>query len=128
MVLAVTGSRAVTEAPELPEELERLKGRVTELLHGGAAGPDTLAARWAVAVGLPVTELRPDYAKHGKAAPHVRNAELVKRADMVLACWDGQSKGTASTLRKARAMKKPTRIVLVEKPKPPEPPKQTAMW
>ena len=51
MVLAVTGSRAVTEAPELPEELERLKGRVTELLHGGAAGPDTLAGRWAVAAG-----------------------------------------------------------------------------
>ena len=101
--ITITGSRTITKAPER---------------QGWRRG-----GRW-----LPVTELRPDYAKHGKAAPHVRNAELVRRADMVLACWDGQSKGTASTLRKARAMKKPTRIVLAEKPKPPEPPKQTAMW
>ncbi len=125
MVVAVTGSRAVTEAPELLEELERLKGQITELLHGGAAGPDTLAARWAVAAGLPVTELRPDYAKHGKAAPHIRNAELVRRADMVLACRDGQSTGTASTIQKAQNLMKPTKIVLVEKPEPPE---QMAIW
>ena len=128
MKIAITGSRTITDAPELLAELEKLKGEITELLHGGAAGPDTLAAQWATAAGLIVTELRPDYIRHGKAAPHIRNAELVRRAAMMLACWDGESNGTASTIAKARKMGKPTKIVLVEKPKPPEQTEQIAMW
>ena len=46
---------------------------------------------------MPLTELRPDYAAHGPtAAPHVRNAEIVRRAGLVLVVWDGRSKGTLS--------------------------------
>ena len=34
----------------------------------------------------------------------MRNAEIVKRATLVLVVWDGKSKGTLSTLRTARRL------------------------
>ena len=75
------------------------------MVSGGAAGVDTLAADWARAHGVALTELRPDYAAHGPtAAPHVRNAEIVRRAGMVLVVWDGRSKGTLSALRATRRL------------------------
>ena len=87
----------------------------TEKLHsdsGGAAGADALAASWAQAHGVPLTELRPDYAAHGPtAATHVRNAEIVKRAHLVLVVWDGKSKGTLSTLKAARRLGRPVELL-----------------
>ncbi len=40
------------------------------------------------------TEFLPDYEKCGKAAPIRRNDEIVDYADIVVAIWDGKSKGT----------------------------------
>ena len=57
-------------------------------------------------------ELRPDYAAHGPtAATHVRNAEIVRRATLVLVVWDGKSKGTLSTLRAARRLGRPCELL-----------------
>lgn len=66
---------------------------------------DALAAAWARANSVLLTELRPDYAAYGlTAAPHVHNAEIVRRAELVLAVWDGRSKGTLSALKAARRL------------------------
>ncbi|GAA4361757.1 hypothetical protein GCM10023185_29000 [Hymenobacter saemangeumensis] len=82
------------------------------VVSGGAVGVDALAAEWARAHGVPLLELRPDYAAHGRqAAPHVRNAEIVKRAQLVLVVWDGQSKGTLSALRAARRLGRPCELL-----------------
>lgn len=111
MKLMVTGSRNWNDYSTLMEELDQWKRLATELLHGGAGGADQMADRWAKENGVAVRMLEPDYAKHKAAAPHVRNTELVKQADGVLAFWDGQSKGTASTIAKARHAGKLLRIV-----------------
>ena len=82
------------------------------MVSGGAGGVDELAARWAMSNLVPLLELRPDYAAHGPtAATHVRNAEIVKRATLVLVVWDGQSKGTLSTLRAARRLGRPCELL-----------------
>ncbi|RTQ52299.1 DUF2493 domain-containing protein [Hymenobacter gummosus] len=101
--VAVVGSRDLTECPALLARLDALHaaGELAEVVSGGAAGVDTMAATWARANGVPCTELRPDYRANGAGAPHVRNAEIARRADLVLLVWDGQSRGTLSAARAA---------------------------
>lgn len=110
MVVAVVGSRGTARCTALAQRLAELQPRL--VVSGGAVGADALAASWARANGVPLLELRPDYATHGPtAAPHVRNAEIVRRADLVLAVWDGRSKGTLSALRAARRLGRPCELL-----------------
>lgn len=107
MKIAVIGSRnAYIEdlSPYLPADC-------TEIVSGGAKGIDTCAAAYARAHGLLLTEFLPQYEKYGRAAPIVRNRQIVEYADAVLAVWDGKSKGTASVIRYCETLGKPCRIL-----------------
>ncbi|WP_092743350.1 SLOG family protein [Hymenobacter psychrophilus] len=101
--VAVVGSRSLATCQALLARLQELRatGRLSRVVSGGAAGVDQLAAGWCRAHGVPLLELRPDYATYGPAAPHVRNAAIVRGADLVLVCWDGQSRGTLGAARAA---------------------------
>ena len=102
-IVAVVGSRGIVKCAALTARLAELAP--DQVVSGGAAGVDTLAAAWARTNGVALVELRPDYAAHGPtAATHVRNAEIVRRANLVLVVWDGKSKGTLSTLKAARRL------------------------
>lgn len=90
MKVAVIGSRSLSVANlsfYLPEE-------TTEIISGGAKGVDASAREYAARRGVMLTEFLPDYGRYGKAAPLRRNIEILERADMVLAFWDGKSRGT----------------------------------
>ncbi len=126
MKIAITGSRTWTNAQKIDDELEKLE--ITELLHGGAEGADQMAAAWATLKGVKVTEIKPNYTKNGPAAPHIRNADLVKLADQVLAFWDGKSKGTGSTIAKAKRAGKLLKIVPMENEKPTTGDEQLKLW
>ncbi|SHL75556.1 SLOG family protein [Hymenobacter psychrotolerans] len=108
MIVGVVGSRALAHCPPLLARLDALHraGELAEVVSGGAAGVDALAACWAMRHGIPLTEYLPDYAAHGKAAPLVRNRQLVAAADVVLVCWDGVSRGTLDAARKAARLGK----------------------
>lgn len=90
MKVAVVGSRGLMPSDE--EMAEHLSG-AGEIVSGGAAGVDTCAAAYAARHGLTLTEFLPDYARYGRAAPIVRNREIVDHADRVVVFWDGSSKG-----------------------------------
>ena len=78
------------------------------MISGGAQGIDACARSYAKQKGLAITEIFPCYARYSRAAPLRRNEEkFVRRADMVLAFWDGESKGTAYTIRYAQKQGKP---------------------
>ena len=109
-VVAVVGSRGILSCAALSARLAELAPEL--VVSGGAAGVDGLAAAWARAHGVPLLELRPDYARHGPtAATHIRNAEIVRRATLVLVVWDGKSRGTLSTLKIARRLGKPCELL-----------------
>jgi len=108
-VVAVVGSRGVKSCAALARRLAELEP--TQVVSGGATGVDTLAASWARANGVPLLELRPDYAAHGAGAPHVRNAEIMRRAGLVLLVWDGRSKGTLSAYKAARRLGRPCELL-----------------
>ena len=107
-VVAVVGSRSVTSCPALLARLDALlsAGELHQVVSGGAAGVDRMAARWAVDAGVGLLEMLPDYRAHGPAAPLVRNGTIVAAADVVLVVWDGQSRGTLDAARKATKLGK----------------------
>ena len=90
MKVAVIGSRNLRV-----EYLEAfIPPETTEIVSGGAKGIDTCAREFAEANEYTYTEFLPDYDKHGKAAPLRRNDEIIEYSDLVLAFWDGKSRGT----------------------------------
>lgn len=78
------------------------KDEVTEIVHGNASGVDRAAGEF-FAGKLPVKVFHADWKLYGKMAGPVRNLEMAKYADCLLACWDGKSRGTASMIKAAES-------------------------
>ncbi len=111
MKVAVVGSRSIKRL----NLGDYMPAGVTGIISGGAVGVDTLAAEYAREAGIPLTEFRPDYERYGRSAPLRRNSRIVAAADVVLAFWDGKSRGTMDTVRKARAAGKPCTVIRIER-------------
>ena len=109
MKVAVIGSRSITSYPL--EEV--IPPETTEIISGGARGVDTLAREYAQAHSIPLTEIRPDYTRYGKGAPLRRNEEIIARAELVIALWDGQSTGTAYVVNQCKKIGKPFILVTI---------------
>lgn len=109
MRLAIVGSRSITQfdlAPYIPQD-------VTEIVSGGARGIDRVAKRYAEAHNIPLKEFFPDYDSHGRAAPILRDREIIEYADKILAIWDGESKGTHFMIRESHRQNKLLQVVYV---------------
>ena len=90
MRVAVIGSRNLQV-----DHLEKyLPEDTTEIVSGGARGIDTCAKKYALAHGLKLTEFLPEYDKYSRGAPLRRNITIIEYSDLILAFWDGQSRGT----------------------------------
>lgn len=109
MRVAIVGSRGFSNLAAVRLEVAALD-RGTIVVSGGAEGVDQVAAACARQRGLIVEELFADWDRFGKSAGPIRNAALVDRADRVIAFWDGRSRGTLDTIRKAGAAGKPIEI------------------
>lgn len=90
--------------------LSSLSSPVAAIVTGGARGVDMAAEAYARAAGLALTVIRPDYPRYGRGAPLVRNKQIIDLADVVLAFWDGHSRGTAQALAYARKKQKEVRL------------------
>ena len=88
----------------------------TEIVSGGAKGVDAKAKKFAIENSLEYTEFLPEYKKYGKSAPLKRNDEIINYADIIVAIWDGKSKGTKSLIEYAQNDKKEIIIIKCEKP------------
>ena len=113
MKVAITGSRSLC-ADFLSTMLENIPIGCSEIISGGAAGADALAAACAEKLGVPLIVIAPDYEKSGRAAPLIRNAEIVEKADYVLVFWDGKSKGSRNVIMSCLKTLKPVKVVPVK--------------
>lgn len=109
MKLAIVGSRNIGNI-DIGQYIQQ---EPTEIISGGAKGIDTLAAQYAKSKGIPLTEYLPDYDKYGRAAPIVRNKQIVSAADHILALWDGKSRGTLSSINFAKKTGKNLQIIII---------------
>ena len=82
------------------------------LIAGGAMGADSFAEAIADKHGIRKIIHRPDWEKHGKGAGFIRNQLMIdEKPDMVIAFWNGNSKGTRDTIKKAGKAKITTVII-----------------
>jgi hypothetical protein len=108
MKLAVIGGREFNDYPYLKKILNYIhkKETITFIISGGAKGADKLSEKWAFENDVHKTIYLPDWDTNGKAAGFIRNTDIVKNSDKVLAMWNCKSRGTADSLRKAIQFKK----------------------
>ncbi|AUG88509.1 hypothetical protein PQC39_gp145 [Vibrio phage Vp_R1] len=70
------------------------KGSEVEIVCGLAKGADILGKRYALSHKLSVAEFPANWQRHGKSAGYIRNDQMAQYSDVLLAFWDGKSKGT----------------------------------
>ena len=109
MKIGVIGSRSINNIP-----LEKyIPFTCDEIVSGGARGVDTCAANYARTHHIKLTEFLPAYECYGRAAPLIRNKQIVDYSDMVLAFWDGASKGTLSVIHYCEKTNTPCQIIRI---------------
>ncbi len=109
--VAVVGTRTFHDYALLSTSLSTLFPKIDLIVSGGAQGADALAERYAREHGIVVRIFKPDWQRYGKRAGPIRNALIVDHADYVVAFWDGQSRGTLSSVQLARRQGKPLQII-----------------
>ncbi len=97
-----TAEQAEAEKNHMTWVLDRVHFNqpIDELIHGGAAGADSLAGEWAKANNVPVTIFPADWKKYGKLAGYVRNQQMANtHPDLCIAFPGG--KGTENMVNVA---------------------------
>ena len=97
----IAGTRDFNDYDLLSKHADQMLSNVAdeiEIVSGGAKGADALGERYAQQKGYSVKRFPADWAKYGRRAGPMRNAEMAKYADALIAYWDGKSKGTKSMI------------------------------
>ena len=103
MRVLVCGSRTYLNGDRIRERLAQLPTGST-IIAGAARGADTIAANAGRSLGYDVIEVPADWDRYGKSAGLRRNVQMLEMSpDLVIAFWDGDSRGTAHTMREARS-------------------------
>lgn len=91
--------------------LSEINPKQYTILSGGARGVDTWAIKIAKELGFETAVIYPLWEKYGRGAGLKRNKDIVLASDELVAFWDGQSRGTADTIEKARRYCKLLRVI-----------------
>ena len=97
MKVIIAGSRSLNnETTYLIDKAvpSQINQEITEVVSGNAQGIDQLGALWAKINKIPVTLFLAEWDVYGKRAGFLRNEQMAEYGDVLLAIWDGKSKGT----------------------------------
>ncbi len=110
MVVAIIGSRNCKK--RIPEAW--VPKSTTRIISGGARGTDRMARIFALEHHILIHEILPDYRRYGRRAPLLRNDEIIARADLVIAIWDGSSRGTRYVIDRCKTIGKPLMVYALQ--------------
>ena len=113
MKLAIIGSRDFNDLTKLNNELEPYLSRIEMVVSGGAKGADKMGEEWAKRNNIKTLIFLAEWNKFGKSAGFIRNEDIIKNCDEVIAFWDGMSKGTKHSISLAEKFNKPCKIVFI---------------
>ncbi len=78
-LVAIAGGKDVADPAAVIARLDQTRAKYADLVlvHGGGPGVEKIAARWAERNGVDQVVCKPDWDRHGRAAPFRRNEELL---------------------------------------------------
>ena len=80
------------------------------LVHSGGPGAELFAAKWAESRGVHQVVCKPDWSRHGRAAPFRRNDDLLNLMPKGLVAFPGNGI-TANLVDKARTLGIPVHAI-----------------
>ena len=102
--IAIVGSRDYYKKQESREVINRVLNELNllykdiEIVSGLARGADALGEEFANENGIVFHPFPADWETFGKSAGHIRNREMAEFSDIVIAFWDGKSRGTSNMI------------------------------
>ena len=109
--IGIVGSRNFNDYKLLKETLDEYIEDVFLIVSGGAKGADSLGEQWAKENNIKTLIHKPEWKKYGKSAGFVRNELIINDSDIVIAFWDGLSKGTKHSINLAKKQNKKVKII-----------------
>lgn len=109
--LAIVGSRGFDDYELLKSALSPYIKKTSFMVSGNADGADKLGEKWADENNIEKLIFKPDWKKHGKSAGVIRNKTIVENSDLIIAFWDGKSKGTKHTIDISQKLNKDILII-----------------
>ncbi|HEV3406662.1 MAG TPA: hypothetical protein VG364_08670 [Candidatus Dormibacteraeota bacterium] len=101
MRVGIVGSRHYREPARVTEYVQSLPARAS-IITGSASGVDAAATKAAREKGIPVQVIPASFEEMADARKGTaRNQRLVDACDVLVAFWDGSSKGTRATVERA---------------------------
>ncbi|MGB0925515.1 MAG: SLOG family protein [Minisyncoccia bacterium] len=104
MKIIIAGSRTFTDTDAFVQAFKKLYDLpkfpiITEFIVGGANGADTIGENFAKLTNTLYTKFLPNWDKYGSPrAAHKRNWQMANAGNILVAFWDGKSKGTEHML------------------------------
>jgi hypothetical protein len=103
----IAGSRTATNYDDLLRAIQAAPWKPTLVISGAARGADALGERWACENAVLLLRVPAEWDTHGRRAGYLRNLEMAKQAQALIALWDGSSRGTAHMIETARSNRLP---------------------
>ena len=113
MKVIIAGSRNFNDYNLLKSSCDNLLTQFTniEIVSGTARGADKLGEKYAMEKGYDIKEFPANW-NLGKSAGYIRNDEMAKYSDMLIAFWDGTSKGTKHMIDLAN--KRSLKVIVID--------------
>jgi hypothetical protein len=111
MRVIVAGSRNISNYEIVRHAIEDSDFDITEIVSGTAKGVDRLGEHYARLWNIPIKQFPADWDKYGKKAGIIRNHQMGRYADALIAVWDGKSKGTFDMIQFMSKLHKPVYLV-----------------
>jgi len=107
----ICGTRNFDDYTLLEATLYELNWDIDCVLSGEHKGADRLGEKYAKAYGFQIERFPLDK-DDNDSARYIRNATMIKRADALIAFWDGNSRGTWNLIKMARGKRLKTKVVI----------------
>ena len=107
MKIIIAGGRRFSDYKELSMVCNEVIGEWNpnnsdpEIVSGTANGADRLGEKYANEKKYSIEQFPADWETNGRAAGYIRNLEMAKYSDGLIAFWDGKSKGTRNMINLA---------------------------
>ena len=117
MKVIIAGSRDIAreQVLDILDGMDNIEC-ISEVVSGGADGVDSAGEDWAENRPDPikVVQFLPEWNKYGRAAGPIRNKQMAEYADMLIAIWNGSSRGTKNMIEQMEKLGKPVILYKIQ--------------